>query len=100
MPHLKAVNTSNKEDVMNDLKLRMDISVYNHVKSVSPPARTYFSQTELWMEFKTSGVAFKDPVMFGPGSVTEQMNPYPFPPHVTLHTTPDKSPRRNSMISC
>ena len=67
MPHLKAVNTSNKEDVTNDLKLRMDISVYTCVKGMSPPARMDFSQTELWMEFKTSGVAFKDPVMFGPG---------------------------------
>ena len=62
MPHLTAVNTSNKEDVMNDLKLRMDISVYNHIKGVPPPNRTNFSQMELWMEFKTSGVAFKDPL--------------------------------------
>ena len=62
MPHLTAINTSNKEDVMNDLKLRMDISVYNRIKSVSPPNRTNFSQMELWMEFKTSGVAFKDPL--------------------------------------
>ena len=62
MPHLTAVNTSNKEDVMNDLKLRMDISVYNRIKSVSPPDRTDFSQMELWIEFKTSGVAFKDPL--------------------------------------
>ena len=47
---------------MNDLKLRMDILVYNCVKGVSPLARTDFSQMELWMEFKTSDIAFKDPL--------------------------------------
>ena len=57
-----AVNTGNKEDMMNDLKLRMDISVYNCVKGVSPLARTDFLQMELWMEFKTSDIAFKDPL--------------------------------------
>ena len=45
---------------MNDLKLRMDILVYNCVKGVSPLARTDFLQMELWMEFKTSDIAFKD----------------------------------------
>ena len=63
MPHLHAVNMSTKEDTESQLKLKMDISIYNHVESVAPPNRTDFSQMELWMEFKTKNdwVAFQDP---------------------------------------
>ena len=63
IPHLHAVNTSNKEDTANKLKLKTDISLYNRVKGVAPPNRTDFSQMELWMEFKTKtdAMAFQDP---------------------------------------
>ena len=60
MPHLTTINTSDKNDIVDDLKLRTDISVYNHVKGVALPDRMDFSQMKLWMEFKTSDVAFKD----------------------------------------
>ncbi|KAI9461379.1 hypothetical protein HD554DRAFT_2223615 [Boletus coccyginus] len=63
MPHLQAVDTSTKEDTVNNLKLKTDISIYDRVKGVAPPTRTDFSRMELWMEFKTKtdGVAFQDP---------------------------------------
>ena len=63
MPHLQAVNTSKKEDTVNNLKLRPDISIYNRVEGVAPPDRADFSRMELWMEFKTNnnGAAFQDP---------------------------------------
>lgn len=48
---------------MNKLKLKIDISIYNHIKGMAPPSRTDFFQMELWMELKqTAGVAFKDPL--------------------------------------
>lgn len=61
MPHLQAVNTSNKEDTTNNLKLRTDVSVYNRVEGVTLTDRTDFSKMEPWMEFKTNGIAFQDP---------------------------------------
>ena len=63
MPHLHAVNTSTKEDTENQLKLKMDISIYDRVEGVAPPNRTDFSRMELWMEFKTKNdrVVFQDP---------------------------------------
>ena len=63
MPHLHAVNTSTKEDTENQLKLKTDISIYDHVEGVAPPNRTDFSRMELWMEFKTKNdwAAFQDP---------------------------------------
>ena len=54
MPHLQDVNTSKKEDTVNNLKLKPDISIYNRVEGVAPPDRTDFSRMELWMEFKTN----------------------------------------------
>ena len=52
-----------KEDTESQLKLKMDISIYNRVEGVAPPNRTDFSQMELWMEFKTKNdrAAFQDP---------------------------------------
>ena len=63
MPHLQAVNTSKKEDTVNNLKLKPDISIYNRVEGVAPPDRTDFSRMELWMEFKpnNNGAPFQDP---------------------------------------
>ncbi|KAF8125081.1 hypothetical protein EV363DRAFT_1351495 [Boletus edulis] len=43
MPHLQAVNTSNKDDIANKLNLKTDISMYNRV------------------EAKKDGAAFQDP---------------------------------------
>ncbi|KAG9310585.1 hypothetical protein JVU11DRAFT_9145 [Chiua virens] len=60
MPRLEAVNTSNREDTSNKLKLRTDISIYNRDQPI--PDRTNFSQMELWIEFKNNdGAAFQDP---------------------------------------
>jgi hypothetical protein len=63
IPHLQAVNTSKREDTVNSLKLKPDISIYNRVEGVAPPDRTDFSRMELWMEFKTNnnGAPFQDP---------------------------------------
>ena len=48
---------------MNNLKLRLDILIYNQVEGVAPPDRTDFLQMELWMEFKmnNNGAPFQDP---------------------------------------
>ncbi|KAI9567162.1 hypothetical protein HD554DRAFT_2329373 [Boletus coccyginus] len=63
MPHLQAVNTNSKGDTANNLKLKMDISIYNRVEGVAPPDRTDFSRMELWVEFKAKndGAPFQDP---------------------------------------
>ncbi|KAG9317806.1 hypothetical protein JVU11DRAFT_2029 [Chiua virens] len=59
MPRLQAVNTSNREDTVNGVKLKTDISIYNCDQPV--PNRTDFSQMELWVEFKSNnGIAFRD----------------------------------------
>ncbi|KAG9317803.1 hypothetical protein JVU11DRAFT_2026 [Chiua virens] len=71
MPHLEAVNTSNREDTVNGVKLKTDISIYNRDQSV--PNRTDFSQMELWIEFKSNnGIAFRD--------ITEDLHAGPFTP--------------------
>ena len=48
---------------MDNVKLKIDISVYNRVDGVAPPDRTDFSQMEFWMEFKANnnGAPFQDP---------------------------------------
>lgn len=63
MPRLQAVNTSNKEDTGNDLKLEIGIAIYEPNNNAEIPNRTDFSRIELWMEFKTKvqGPAFCDP---------------------------------------
>jgi len=63
MPHLQAVNTSNKGDKANNLKLKTDISIYNRVEGMAPPDRTDFSRMELWVEFKAKndGTPFQGP---------------------------------------
>ena len=52
MPHPWAVDMSIKEDIVNNLKLNTDISIYNCIKGVAPPTRTDFSWMKLWMEFE------------------------------------------------